>query len=86
MRKVRGRYTTPGDTQLPQHTEQTVPPNGLCLSYCAVATRNINHWKKIVRDEHGFIDSRAQEDVQTAAARAALEHVIYLMEEDGKHE
>ena len=75
-----------GEAQIPEDTDETVPPNKLCLPYCVVAARNIAQWKKIVRDEHGFIDLRALEAVKTAEARAVLQHVIYLMEADGKHE
>ena len=59
-----------------------VPADGLCLSYCAVAARNVHEWM-IGRDGNGWCSNAKQEHADRAEAQSISFDVLVHMEQEG---
>ncbi|CAK0798079.1 unnamed protein product, partial [Prorocentrum cordatum] len=63
-----------------------VPPDGRCLSYCALAARDTRAWMR-ERDVNGFIhDDPDREASEREKAKALVDRIIGAMEDDGLHQ
>ena len=61
----------------------TVPPDGLCLSFCCVAAIRVREWLAVCRRSNGFIIVADEEFSWKNIAQAFLGDVVALMEIEG---
>lgn len=61
----------------------TVPPDGFCLLYCALAAQQPEEWANVGRDAHGFIQDKAAELRWKNKAFRLRSQIMTLMQKDG---
>ena len=75
---------TLGPPRLPPLSRLTVPPDGLCLTYCALAARDPEGWQRLLRDENGFLLIPKQEKRCKQMALNFLSEVVNFLIDRGE--
>ena len=74
-----------GQPQLADNERLSVPPDGLCFFYACIAAADTQQWRRLTRDENGFIPDRAAALDFSAVATRLRQRVIDRLADQGDH-